>query len=143
MITYLDVQQAVAVAGSAAQIFDRALSAKALTPVDIETIAGDARSAINAAIASVRATYPDIVKEMPITEPLKMLALSITVAAEKIIQAKPPLIDRLVDAPGNLQLIAHLWYGDHRRADEMLRLNPQISNPNSIVTGSTLRVYAV
>lgn len=142
LIAHVGVQQAVAVAGSAAQILDLALSAAALTPADIETIASDTRTALNEAIALVRVTYPDIVKSRPITEPLKMLALSVTSAAEKIIRAKPALIDRVVETPGNLQLLAHLWYGDYHRADEMLRLNPKVSNPNFIKSGSTLRVYA-
>jgi prophage DNA circulation protein len=142
LLAHLSVQQSVAVAGSAAQVLDRALDTAVLTPADIETIAADTRTAINATIALVRATYPDVVKSRPITEALKMLALSVSDAAEKIIRAKPPLIDRVVDTPGNLQLLAHLWYGDHHRADEMLRLNPKVSNPNFIGYGSTLRVYA-
>jgi prophage DNA circulation protein len=142
LITHIAIQQAIAVAGCAAQIYDKALSAAALTPTDIETIAGDARTAISDTIALVRATYPDMVQSRPITEPLKMLALAVTQAAEKLIHAKPALIDRLVETPGNLQLLAHLWYGDYHRADEMLRLNPQVRNPNFITSGSTLRVYA-
>jgi len=142
LTTHIAVQQAVTVAGCSSQIYDRALAAGAMTPAEIEAIAFDTRTAINEAIALVRATYPDIVKSRPITEPLKSLALSVTIAAEKIIRAKPPLIDRLVETPGNLQLLAFLWYGDYHRADEILRLNPQISNPNFITTGSTLRAYA-
>jgi prophage DNA circulation protein len=142
LAAHVAIQQAVAVAGCAAQIYDRALAAAALTPADIETIASDTRAALNETIALVRATYPDVVKSRPITEPLKMLALSVTIAAEKIIRARPALIDRVVDTPGNLQLIAHFWYQDYHRADELLRLNPLVSNPNIIAAGTTLRAYA-
>jgi len=142
LTTQLSIQQAIAVAGCAAQVFDRALDAPVLTPANIETIASDARTAINGAIAVARATYPDAVQCRPITEPLKALALTITDAAEKLIRAKPPLINRTVDAPGNLQLIAFLWYGDYHRADELLRLNPGVRNPNFIAAGKTLLAYA-
>lgn len=138
----LSIQQAIAAAGCAAQIFDRALDAPVLTPANIESIASDARTAINGAIAVARATYPDVVQCRPITEPLKALALTVTVAAEKLIRARPPLLKRTVDAPGNLQLIAFLWYGDYRRADELLRLNPGVRNPNFIAAGKTLLAYS-
>ncbi|WP_076591976.1 DNA circularization protein [Herminiimonas arsenitoxidans] len=143
LVTHVCVQQAVAVAGCAAQLFDRALDADVLTPNDIETVAADTRTALNVAIALVVATYPDIVQSRPITEPLKRLALSVSDAAEKLIMAKPPLIDRVVETPGNLHLLAHIWFDDYARADELLRLNPQITNPNFIRLGSTLRAYAV
>lgn len=143
LVTHVCVQQAVAVAGCAAQLFDRALDADVLTPNDIETVAADTRTALNVAIALVVATYPDIVQSRPITEPLKRLALTVSDAAEKLIMAKPPLIDRVVETPGNLHLLAHIWFDDFQRADELLRLNPQIANPNFIRVGTTLRAYAV
>lgn len=142
LTAHLMVQQAIAVAGASAALFSQALDTAVLTPADIESVAADARTSINAAIAQVRLSFPDLVQARPITESLKMLALSVTEAAEQLIRAKPPLIDRIVDTPGNLQLLAHLWYGDYHRADELLRLNPLVRNPNSIQNGAVLRAYA-
>jgi prophage DNA circulation protein len=142
LVAHIEVQLAIAVCACAAAILGKGLDDAVMTPADIETIAADARTAINDAVAVVNSSYPDIVQSRPLTEPLKALALTITDAAEKLISARPPLIDRVVDTPGNLQLLAHLWYGDFHRASELLRLNPLVKNPNIIVAGTTLRAYA-
>jgi prophage DNA circulation protein len=142
LVAHLAVQQSLAIAGAAAQLYAAELDASALTPADVENVATDTRATINDAIALVRQIYPDIVQSRPITEALKAVALGVTTAAEKLIHAKPMLLERLVETPGNLQLLAHLWYGDYRRADELLRLNPQVRNPNLIARGAILRAYA-
>lgn len=142
LVAHVDVQIAIAVAGCAAGIFDKGLDDEVMTPADIEVIASDTRTVLHAAIAQVRVAFPDIVQSRPLTEALKALALTVTVAAEKLISVRPPLVDRVVDTPGNLQLLAHLWYGDYRRGDELLRLNPLVRNPNHIAGGTTLRAYA-
>lgn len=142
LVVHVDVQVAIAVAACAAALFEKGLADAVMTPADIEVVAGDTRTVINEAIARIRATYPDIVQERPLTEPLKALALAVTDAAEKLISARPPLVDRVVDSGANLQLLAHLWYGDFHRCDELLRLNPLIKNPNLIRAGTTLRAYA-
>lgn len=140
--THVQLHQTVAIAAAAAKLYGLDLEESVLTPADIETVAADTRTAINSTIALVRATYPDIKQSRPMTEPLKKLALAVTDVAERLIRAKPPLVDRRVDTPGNLQLLAHLWYGDYRRADELLRLNPQVANPNFVARGTVLKVYA-
>lgn len=142
LVVHVNIQVAIAVAACAAALFEKGLVDAVMTPADIEVVAGDTRTAINNAIAGIRATYPDIVRERPLTGPLKALALAVTDAAEKLISARPPLVDRVVDSGANLQLLAHLWYGDFHRADELLRLNPLIKNPNLIRAGTTLRAYA-
>lgn len=143
LVVHVDVQVAIAVAACAAALLEKGLDDAVMTPADIEVVAGDTRTVINAAIAKIRATYPDIVQARPMTEPLKALALSVVDAAEKLISARPPLVDRVVDTSGNLQLLAHLWYGDFHRAEELLRLNPLVKNPNIIRAGTTLRAYVL
>jgi prophage DNA circulation protein len=143
LVAHVDVQIALAVAGCAAGIFEKGLDDEVMTPADIETIASETRTVVSAAIERVRTTFPDIVQSLPLIEPLKELALTVTVAAEQLIAVRPPLVDRTVDTPGNLQLLAHLWYGDYRRADELLRLNPLVRNPNHITGGTILRAYAL
>jgi prophage DNA circulation protein len=142
LVAHVDVQMSIVVAACAAKIFAKDLTDAVMTPADIETIAGDTRAAVNLSIALVRSTFPDIVQSRPITEPLKALALTVTDAAERLISVRPPLVDRVVETTCNLQLLAHLWYGDFHRADELQRLNPLIKNPNYIRAGSTLRAYS-
>jgi prophage DNA circulation protein len=142
LTTHVDVQIAIVVASCAARLFAMGLDDPVMTPDDIETVAEDARSVLNDAIAQVRSTFPDIVQSRPVTEALKALALGVTSAAEQLIALRPPLLDRTVTTPGNLQLIAHLWYGDYHRADELLRLNPAIRNPNLVRAGTVLRAYS-
>lgn len=142
LVAHIDVQVAIAVAACAAQLFAKGIDDPVMTPADIETVTEDTRTILAAAIATVRLTFPDIVASRPVTEALKALALSMATAAEQLIAVRPPLLDRTVATPGNLQLIAHLWYGDYHRADELLRLNPGVKNPNMVRTGTVLRAYA-
>lgn len=111
-----------------------------LSPVEIEAIANAARSAIEGAIADCRAIYP-LEKSRAITDPLKTQALAIQEAAAAIIEARPPLVVRTMEAPGNLRLIAHRLYGDHTRAPELWRLN-NLRHPNFIQAGEKINVYA-
>jgi len=142
LIAHVSIQQTAAVASAAAQVFALAIDNPVLTPNDIQSITNDVRTNINTTITLARATWPNIVDHRPITEPLKALALSVYNAAEQLIQAKPPFTTRTVTTPGNLNLLAFLWYGDYTRADELFRLNPQIVNPNFITAGMVLSCYA-
>lgn len=60
-----------------------------------------------------------------------------------MILAKPPLLTRTVVSDTCLRALAHQWYGDHRRALELWRLNPQLRAPHAIVRGEVLRAYAL
>ncbi|MLO58310.1 DNA circulation protein, partial [Salmonella enterica subsp. enterica] len=73
---------------------------------------------------------------------LQSMAYTLQNQAAALIKARPPLITREVTRRGTLPLIAHDWYGDYRRAGELLRLNPHISNPNNIQPGEVLYAYA-
>ena len=42
---------------------------------------------------------------------------------------------------GTVQQIAHAFYSDYKRADELLRLNPQVRYPNYIEQGEVLNSY--
>lgn len=113
-----------------------------LSPVEIESVVGDARTRIEGAIEAVRAIYP-LETARTITEPMKDLALALQEAAQAIIEARPPLVQKAVEAPGNLRLLAHRWYGDHNRATELARLNPDLRLPNAMQAGDVLNAYAV
>ncbi len=145
-----DQQPIVAVvkAVTAAELVDVAsdlLTAEAkeptLSPTDIEIIVSDVRERIQDAIDANRDLYP-VEQARAITEPLKDAALAVQEAAAVIIDARPPLRQRTVNAPANLHLLAHAWYGDYRRAAELLRLNPSVRNPNDIRAGDIINGYA-
>lgn len=59
-----------------------------------------------------------------------------------VINQKPPLTVRVVPDSGTIHKVAHLFYGDFTRANELLHLNPQIRHPNFIEQGAALNCYS-
>lgn len=116
------VNTAVGLADAASLVLASEADTPTLSPVEIEAVTNTARTAIESAIEQVRGIY-GIEQSRPITEPLKDQGLALQEAARAIIEARPPLIWRTVEAPGNFRLLAHLWYGDHTRAPELYRMN--------------------
>lgn len=127
-------------AENAAALLGAEAAEPTLSPVEIEAVANEARAAIEAAIEVVRALYP-LETARTIIEPLRDQALAVQEAARAVIEARPPLVLRTLDAPGNLRLIAHRLYGDHTRATELWRLN-SIRTPNTLDTGDRINAYA-
>lgn len=130
-----------ALVSKAADILAAQADSPALAPSDIERIANDSREAIQAAIDLWRDLY-EPVDYRPVTEPAKDAAYQIQEAARMVIDLLPPLVRRSVPFDGNLHLLAHAWYADYTRADELLRLNPTLRNPNRIAKGDVLNAYA-
>lgn len=118
----IQVNAAVGLADAASFVLVSEAATPTLSPVEIEAICNKARGTLNVAIEQVRAIY-GIEQSRTITEPLKDQGLAVQEAARSIIEARPPLILRTVEAPGNMRLAAHLWYADHARAPELYRLN--------------------
>lgn len=118
----IQVNTSVGLADAASFVLVSEAATPTLSPVEIEAICNKARETLNVAIEQVRAIY-GIEQSRTITEPLKDQGLAVQEAARSIIEARPPLILRTVEAPGNLRLEAHLWYADHARAPELYRLN--------------------
>lgn len=138
---FLTVSSATAVADGAAAIFAAEAATPTLSPIEIETVANEARTEIDAAIVTARAVY-GVEQARAITEPLKDQALAVQDAARAIIEARPPLVVKASPAAGNLRLLSHLFYGDHTRATELWRLNPALRRPNAIQSGDSLNGYA-
>ncbi|HDR9274166.1 TPA: DNA circularization N-terminal domain-containing protein [Burkholderia vietnamiensis] len=132
---------ATVTAGVASDVLSNEADTPTLTPDQVEQIANDTRELIQTAIDAVRAAVP-IEQARPVIEPLKETALTVQELAVKVIDILPPIVSRSVDAPSNLTLLAHLWYADYSRAAELLRLNPQIRNPNVIQRGDIVRGFA-
>lgn len=130
-----------ALAERAGQVFAAEAGQPTLSPREIEQMSNDARVALQASIDAWRALLP-VETARPVTEALKEAALGVQDAAIAVIDVLPPLVTRRVEAPANLHLLAFCWYGDYRRACELARLNPVLSNPNSLQTGDMLNAYA-
>lgn len=118
-----------------------------LSPPQIETMVGDVRGMIQTLVLDLRdgadlGTADKLLRYRPVVEALKDQALALQQAARAIIELRPPLIERAVAGNGNLHQIAHRWYGDYRRAAELLRLNPAIRQPNFVPAGTLLLAYA-
>jgi prophage DNA circulation protein len=139
---------AVAVAVGVAQATGLVLATEAdpkygptLSPPDIEALVATARTRIEIAVVAARVILP-LEMARAISEPLKDLALAVQEAARAVIEARPPLIRRVVPIDGNLRMLAHVWYGDHARAVELARLNPGLRIPNNLKPGDVIRAYS-
>lgn len=72
---------------------------------------------------------------------IRNVAHQFTVLVLAVINKKPPLTVRMVMDSGTIHKVAHYFYGDYERADELLRLNPHIRQPNFIERGTLLNCY--
>ena len=108
---------------------------------EIEQMTNIARADIQALIDGYRGAF-GIEKSRFITEALKDTALALQEAAIAVIEIRPPLTQKTMNAQGNYRLIAHKLYGDHTRAPELFRLNPLVIVPNFIEQGDVIYAYA-
>lgn len=76
-----------------------------------------------------------------VAEQLRHLAHHFTQLAISAINRKPPLTVRPAPFNGTIQQMAHAFYADFLRANELLRLNPQVRYPNFITQGELLNSY--
>ena len=77
-----------------------------------------------------------------LADSVRTLAHTLQKQAQALINLRPPLVQKVVPTDSSLHLLAFLWYGDHSRQAELLRLNPSISHPNFIARGTVLNAYA-
>ena len=138
---WVELNAAGEIAQNASDIFVDELEEPTLTPVEVESIVSDVRDCIQHTIEKIRNTdsYPNAPQTI---DQLRDLALTLQQQAEAVIEQRPPLVKKTVEVNANLHLIAFRWYGDFSRADELLRLNPDIKYPNFIERGSVLNAYA-
>lgn len=127
-----------------------------LTPPDLISVRNDVRQVILTAIAEERAAELAIRTEQaanPRLPPiqidataqirgLKAIADQIQTQIQILLERRPPLIGYRVQLPTNPRLLAHRLYGDHRRATELLRLNPALVNPALMLAGYEVQTYA-
>jgi prophage DNA circulation protein len=157
LTTQLKSEFALALAEVAGEILAAQYDAPTLSPTEIEHVANTVRQLLQAAIDSQRQQYEQAQVDARVNntgstyapetyraviESLRKTASLIQEAAQTVIVLRPPLIQKTVESPGNLHLVAHYWYGDYTRAIELLRLNPQCRNPNFIAAGEVLNAYS-
>jgi len=140
LLVHIATVRAATKARIAADLFAAESVLPLAAPGQIERVVTIVRTSINEAIAQARSRY-GIEESRAITEPLKTLAMSVQESGRAVINARPALITRTVDAPAPLRLLAHRWYGDHSRAIELQRLN-SLRQPNATSAGDTLNAYA-
>lgn len=141
-------------AGAVCAILSDDTQSAALTPDDIDRLVADVRTRVQAAIDFLRNRYESTRADISSTpapvgiswirqvDLLKSVALKVQAMGLLVLSRRPPLTRKRVEADSCLRLLAHLWYGDHTRSDELQRLNPQIHEPNVIPKGIVLNAYA-
>lgn len=140
-LDHVERERAIALAEAAGALLELESDEGTLTPDDLATVAAQTREALQAAITSARAVLP-LQDAYQVGESLRDLAASVQAAAEAVIVARPPLIERTVPADGNLQLLAHWWYGDQARWTELAQLNPRVAGRVFVRAGETINAYA-
>lgn len=75
-------------------------------------------------------------------ESLRAMAGGLNSLILAAINQKPPLIVRAAPIDGTIQQQAFAFYADHKRAEELRRLNPQFRHTSFISQGSLINAYA-
>ena len=126
-VTHVTLLEAQATAQAASEALKADMASPALTPGEIEGLAGNVRARLDDALHYTAAALPQG-SVHPVCERLRTAA-------------RPPLAIRTAGLACNFHLLAHRLYGDFTRADELRRINPQVRNPNFIAKNQELLVY--
>jgi hypothetical protein len=116
------VANATTVANAAGLILAAEVSLLGLSADDIERLAATARTALLLAMFTARTTLGG--QEGAVAaEQLARMAVHIQDAAKAALEQRPPVVRRTAPVGGTARLVAHAIYGDHTRAQQLLRLN--------------------
>lgn len=141
LVVLVITELALSHAQNTAQVIEQEAVKQSLGPEDVEGIVNLSRALLQTSILLHRRLY-DVEAARPAIEALRDLSALIQARARQVILQRPPMIDRLIESPVSLRLLAHRWYGDHTRAIELLRLNPHLVTPHNIEAGEVLRAFA-
>jgi prophage DNA circulation protein len=141
LVVLVITELAVAHAQAVAVVIENEGKQPTLSPLELEGLVNLVRSLVQGAILLQRRLY-DVETSRPIIEALRNTAALIQAGGRQVILQSPPMIERVVETPASLRLLAHRWYGDHARALELIRLNPDLKTPHNIPAGEVLRAYA-
>lgn len=147
------VQSVGELANAATAILSDDIQTAVLSPDDIETIVDSVRERMQNTIDRIRHQYEPAQETIssdttpigllwqPVVAQLKNVALDLQNLGLTVIAKRPPLTKKTVISDSCLRLLAHQWYGDHSRAAELQRLNPQLRNPNKVNAGDVINAY--
>lgn len=141
LVVLVITELALAHAQAVAIVIEDESKSPTLSPLELEGLVNLVRSLVQGAILLHRRLY-DVETARPVIEALRNSAALIQARARQVILLSPPMIEREVESPASLRLLAHRWYGDHGRAIELIRLNPDLKTPHNIPAGRILRAYA-
>lgn len=141
LVVLVITELAAAHAQAVAIVIEEQAAAPTLSPAELEGLVNLVRSLVQSSILMHRRLF-DVETSRPIIESLRNTAGLIQARARQVILQSPPMIERSVEAPASLRLLAHRWYGDHTRSIELIRLNPDLNTPHNIPAGKVLRAYA-
>lgn len=107
--------------------------------------ADDIESSVNAVRSQISPVQQDIIdtlglKGQPIIEKLNILINRITTLGQLLLLVSPHLINFTVN--DDFLPIALIAQRTQNSTDEIMRLNPSLRNPNFILQGMVLRVFA-
>ena len=139
-VTHVTLLEAQTTAQAASEALKADMASPALTPGEIEGLAGNVRARLDDALHYTAAALPQG-SVHPVCERLRTAARAMQQLAEAALNARPPLAIRTAGLACNFHLLAHRLYGDFTRADELRRINPQVRNPNFIAKNQELLVY--
>lgn len=141
LLVLLSTELAVSHAQAVGAVLEAETQSRTLSPDEVEGLANLSRALIQSAILLHRRLY-EVEEALPTIEALRTLAALIQRRAQQVILLSPPLVERTLESPASLHLLAHRWYQDHSRASELLRLNPKLKTPHNIAAGTVVRAYA-
>jgi prophage DNA circulation protein len=145
--------QAAALLSAAQAIIVQQTQRATLSPAELVSIRNDVRGQITQLIALERAAAATQASQNAASTPpiplatqtqvarLKQAADVIQTQIDALIARRPSLQSRPITTPTHLRLLAHRWYGDHTRAVELTRLNPDLINP-AVIVGGEVSAYA-
>lgn len=139
--TYLLTRQTAYLAADLQEKLVRQLENPELTPWEVEAMVGHVRGRLQTCMDYARASLPPETA-YAVCDDLREAAECVQSLGREALRARPALLMRRADREGNFRLLAHALYGDHSRAVELARLNPQITNPGFIARGQELLTYA-
>lgn len=141
LLVLLSTELALSHAQAVGAVLEAETQSPTLSPDEVEGLANLSRALIQTAILLHRRLY-EVEEALPTIEALRTLAALIQRRAQQVILLSPPLVERTLESPASLHLLAHRWYQDHSRASELLRLNPNLKTPHNIAAGTVVRAYA-
>ncbi|SFW76159.1 hypothetical protein SAMN02910291_02959, partial [Desulfovibrio desulfuricans] len=140
-VTYAMLAQTNTLATATAAALVAEVATPRMTPGEVEALTGNTRARVQDCLTYVRASLPES-RWHAAAEGLRDAAHGIQQLGEAALNARPPLISYSVPTPCNPRLLAFRLYGDHTRSRELVRINPQVRNPNFIAKGQEMLVYA-